>query len=178
MRSPSTTIFIMTVILSLHKGIITDINAEAATVQEHEQRLRGFSASDLQRKLKLRTPQGINWMEACPGGSEPANEPCLDEDGNDNCPDDYVCLPNPEGQPLCCPTLDRMELSSEIKKCVNGTEIPDLFCGRGFNRTDCPKGSYCEIHPTDMYAVCCDDTNTTFGTSYPTPSPTSQGTNI
>ncbi|KAL8613702.1 hypothetical protein ACOMHN_029794 [Nucella lapillus] len=29
------------------------------------------------------------------------------------------------------------------------------FCGRGPNRTDCPPTHYCNIHPADLYAICC-----------------------
>ena len=29
------------------------------------------------------------------------------------------------------------------------------FCGRGPGREDCGRGFYCEIHPTDRYAICC-----------------------
>eukprot|EP00586_Coscinodiscus_wailesii_P020119 CAMPEP_0172493204 /NCGR_PEP_ID=MMETSP1066-20121228/24584_1 /TAXON_ID=671091 /ORGANISM="Coscinodiscus wailesii, Strain CCMP2513" /LENGTH=239 /DNA_ID=CAMNT_0013263253 /DNA_START=44 /DNA_END=763 /DNA_ORIENTATION=- len=239
MRSPNATILIFTVLLSLRQRTISNVNAETATTQEHEQRLRGLSTSDSPRKLLFGLSKGKRvyeaaLMEACPGGSTPSDEWCLDEDGSDKCPQGSECLPHPDpkGQPVCC-VRDRIVPNPEIKKCVNGTEIPDLFCGKGPNRvpcpegsycdidvadryavccepknttfsklaedvtrcingteipglfcgrgrnhTDCPKGSYCEIHPTDMYAVCCDDTNTTFGTSYPTPSPTSQGTNI
>ncbi|KAL9958936.1 hypothetical protein ACROYT_G036013 [Oculina patagonica] len=35
--------------------------------------------------------------------------------------------------------------------------LPDIHCGRGPNRQDCPAGYACVIHPTDRYAVCCPD---------------------
>ena len=33
--------------------------------------------------------------------------------------------------------------------------MPDVFCGRGIDREDCPDGYYCGIAPDDGYAVCC-----------------------
>ncbi|CAF0933626.1 unnamed protein product [Rotaria sp. Silwood1] len=33
--------------------------------------------------------------------------------------------------------------------------LPDYFCGRGLNRTDCPSNYTCVIAPNDSYAVCC-----------------------
>lgn len=40
-------------------------------------------------------------------------------------------------------------------KCQIGVPLPNVFCGRGPNRQDCPRGYSCNIHPTDRYAVCC-----------------------
>ena len=47
-----------------------------------------------------------------------------------------------------------------VDPCEFGAPLTDndeneLFCGRGPNRVECPEGSYCEIHPADIYAVCC-----------------------
>ena len=46
------------------------------------------------------------------------------------------------------------------RKCPHGSPAVDaagneLFCGRGPGRVDCPRGTYCNIHPIDIYAVCC-----------------------
>ena len=41
--------------------------------------------------------------------------------------------------------------------CLDGqAPIPDTFCGRGPDRADCAVDTeYCLIHPTDLCAVCC-----------------------
>jgi len=183
MRSPNATIFIVTALMSLRERTIYDVNAETITTQENEQRLRGLSANDSPRKLILDRFKGNQvyeaaLVEACPGGSTPAEEPCNGEDNNGNCPEGSECLPHPdpEGQPVCC-VRDRIVPNPEIKKCVNGTEIPDLFCGKGPNRVPCPEGSYCDIDVVDRYAVCCRPAiispfPTLAGTVFsPTPSP-------
>ncbi|XP_070190984.1 papilin-like isoform X1 [Littorina saxatilis] len=36
-----------------------------------------------------------------------------------------------------------------------GNNRTGVFCGRGFNRLDCPDGFACNISPTDRFAVCC-----------------------
>ena len=184
MRLPNATILIVTTLFSLCERTISDVNAETATVQEHEQRLRGLSASHTPRKLQFGRSQ---WnpvfeaalLEACPGGSTPAEESCDDKDNNGNCPEGSDCLPHPdpERQSVCC-VRDRIVPNPEIEKCVNAVEIPDLFCGRGPDRTECPEGSYCDIDYADRFAVCCipdivSPPPTLAGTSlHRTPSPT------
>ena len=37
----------------------------------------------------------------------------------------------------------------------NQAPLADYFCGRGFNRRDCPSTHQCVIAPNDAYAVCC-----------------------
>ena len=49
---------------------------------------------------------------------------------------------------------DRCKVGLPVKEPISGKE---LFCGRGPNRDECPYGTSCVIHPTDRYAVCCND---------------------
>lgn len=40
-------------------------------------------------------------------------------------------------------------------QCSVGNPLPNVFCGRGPNRQDCPSGYFCNIDPVDRFAVCC-----------------------
>lgn len=40
-------------------------------------------------------------------------------------------------------------------KCQIGVPLRNVFCGRGPNRQNCPRGYSCNVHPGDRYAVCC-----------------------
>lgn len=53
-----------------------------------------------------------------------------------------------------CPKCKNSDIANE-PKCQIGVPLPNVFCGRGPNRQDCPRGYSCNIHPTDRYAVCC-----------------------
>jgi hypothetical protein len=37
----------------------------------------------------------------------------------------------------------------------------NVFCGLGPHRISCPKGFSCDVHPTDRFAVCCDESEST-----------------
>ena len=39
--------------------------------------------------------------------------------------------------------------------CEYGDYLPGVFCGRGPTRQDCPQDYFCNIDPTDRFAVCC-----------------------
>eukprot|EP00105_Crassostrea_gigas_P045916 XP_019930064.1 PREDICTED: uncharacterized protein LOC105346212 [Crassostrea gigas] len=43
------------------------------------------------------------------------------------------------------------------QQCDNGQPLPNVFCGRGPSRQDCPSGYFCNIDPTDRFAVCCPE---------------------
>ncbi|ESP02596.1 hypothetical protein LOTGIDRAFT_171918 [Lottia gigantea] len=47
----------------------------------------------------------------------------------------------------------KMELPCDGASPLQNKDGKNLYCGRGGER--CPDNSYCEIHPTDLYAVCC-----------------------
>ncbi|XP_048579152.1 uncharacterized protein LOC116604854 [Nematostella vectensis] len=85
-------------------------------------------------------------------------------------PCSHVCKTLPDGRYSCaCPKY--MHLAADGKTCTGGLETcfgrtplkdssnNNLFCGRGAGRRDCPAGSFCHIHPTDRFAVCCKGTN-------------------
>ena len=50
-----------------------------------------------------------------------------------------------------------------VQRCPDGdSSLPEQsssggykFCGRGPGREECGRGFYCEIHPSDRYAICC-----------------------
>lgn len=42
-----------------------------------------------------------------------------------------------------------------IATCDIGKPLPNVFCGRGPNRQDCPSGYFCKIDPVDRFAICC-----------------------
>lgn len=41
--------------------------------------------------------------------------------------------------------------------CSHGDPLPNINCGRGTNRQDCPDGYSCHVQPWDAWAVCCKD---------------------
>uniref|UniRef100_A0A8W8NQL2 Uncharacterized protein n=1 Tax=Magallana gigas TaxID=29159 RepID=A0A8W8NQL2_MAGGI len=43
------------------------------------------------------------------------------------------------------------------QQCDNGPPLLNVFCGRGPSRQDCPSGYFCNIDPTDRFAVCCPE---------------------
>ena len=42
-----------------------------------------------------------------------------------------------------------------VSECPTGNPLPNVFCGRGPNRQECPTGYLCNIAPDDSFAVCC-----------------------
>ncbi|CAC5390333.1 unnamed protein product [Mytilus coruscus] len=74
------------------------------------------------------------------------------------CNGDFDC----RGNAKCCSNGCGNECSNpedNDPKCRVGQHLSNIFCGRGPNRQDCPKGYYCNVHPTDKYAVCCRNDN-------------------
>ena len=73
------------------------------------------------------------------------------------------CGPRGWGAALCLstPTTDRdcgepdyYETNPIV--CPDGQDpIPDTFCGRGLNRSNCAEDKFCFIEPADRFAVCC-----------------------
>ena len=74
------------------------------------------------------------------------------------CPVGTKCVIDPLDRfAVCCNDVgddDRCKVGLPVKDPISGKE---LFCGRGPNRVECPYGTTCVIHPTDRYAVCCNN---------------------
>ncbi|XP_076095559.1 uncharacterized protein LOC143066552 [Mytilus galloprovincialis] len=97
-----------------------------------------------------------------PGKSKPGSCPkpkpgtagiCLQRcNGDFDCPGNAKCCSNGCGNECSAP-------EDNDPKCRVGQPLSNVFCGRGPNRRDCPKGYYCNVHPTDKYAVCCRNDN-------------------
>ncbi|XP_063438104.1 cysteine-rich motor neuron 1 protein-like isoform X1 [Mytilus trossulus] len=84
----------------------------------------------------------------CIGNVKPLSVSC--GPGQSRCPGTYQCItPSAGGKGVCCPYHD------DVPSCKIGQPLANYFCGRGPNRKDCPKDYFCNIHPTDKYAVCC-----------------------
>jgi len=150
-------IFTFSLILSV--GTISGRDITAALESPHEEsipqlrgQLKSASSPELLRLLGHKT----SLKEQCPGGLSIAPaKVCSNGDGNGDCPEGTECTMHDDSiYGICC----HSEAPPQIKKnrCTLGTEIPDLFCGRGPGREECPSGSFCLIHPTDVFAICCD----------------------
>ncbi|CAH1246656.1 Hypp7762 [Branchiostoma lanceolatum] len=51
------------------------------------------------------------------------------------------------------------EVNCDDPYCPSGGQyIPNIFCGRGLGRQDCPSTHSCQTHPADRWAVCCPAT--------------------
>ncbi|KAL3869869.1 hypothetical protein ACJMK2_042496 [Sinanodonta woodiana] len=84
----------------------------------------------------------------CP--KPPLRGVCVDLCSSDEgCPGSQKCCSNGCGYTCQTPPTDTQ------KMCKFGSPLPSIFCGRGPNHQDCPRGYYCNIDPLDRFAVCC-----------------------
>ncbi|XP_052103595.1 probable spore coat protein DDB_G0283555 [Mytilus californianus] len=85
--------------------------------------------------------------------------------GSNKCPNGYSCVAGAADEFFaCCPTKPSPSPPPPptlpirvIPSCKVGEPLPNIFCGRGLNRRDCPKDYSCNIDPTDRFAVCCQN---------------------
>ena len=66
---------------------------------------------------------------------------------------------------------------SYLLACNGSVMLPESNCGRG--GSPCPRGYYCDIHPADRWAVCCENHQTQPPTPPPVrpPTPPRRGSN-
>ncbi|CAC5359127.1 unnamed protein product [Mytilus coruscus] len=78
---------------------------------------------------------------------------CVEECSSDyGCPDNKKCCSNGCGH-VC--SFPKGGIKPQPATCKIGKPLPNIFCGRGPSRQECPKKYYCNIDPVDRFAVCC-----------------------
>jgi len=154
--------FVFAALLSIDKNAASSVNEDTTTARERNHNLRGEPPSDSLRRLGIfggifnhANIFDAVMMSRCPGGTiDSTNNFCSEGGGNGGCPEGYACMNQPNERTIICCAQDRLIGGAE-NKCINGTEIPDITCGRSPERTKCPGGSVCEIDELDRFAVCC-----------------------
>ncbi|VDI58168.1 Hypothetical predicted protein, partial [Mytilus galloprovincialis] len=100
--------------------------------------------------------------------------------GSNKCPNGYSCVAGAADEFFaCCPTRPSPSPPPPPPPqpppppfppqsvCEKGTPFPNIYCGLGPASKTCPRSYYCKIHPTDHYAVCCQNP-CSYGIPHPT----------
>ncbi|XP_063427168.1 papilin-like [Mytilus trossulus] len=85
--------------------------------------------------------------------------------GSNRCPNGFSCVAGAADEFFaCCPTRPSPTPPPPPPPpfppqsvCEKGTPFPNINCGLGPASKTCPRSYYCKTHPTDHYAVCCQN---------------------